>query len=91
MELPNDLRFAPFYQPYIAPDPAPEYERTPEVIEAEIKALEVAMEKLALITLKYRYRYSIKGIRELNCIERNTETRNRISDSRKRFYGWSHL
>jgi len=52
VQIPKVLKFVPFSKPYKAPPPAPDSERTPEVIEAEIKALEAAMEKLALITLK---------------------------------------
>ncbi|XP_043285673.1 dynein axonemal intermediate chain 7 homolog [Venturia canescens] len=52
LQLPKALKFVPFSKPYKAPPPAPDSERTPEVIEAEMKALEAAMEALALITLK---------------------------------------
>ncbi|XP_043481152.1 dynein axonemal intermediate chain 7-like isoform X2 [Leptopilina heterotoma] len=52
LQIPKKLRFVPFSKPYIAPPSAPESERTPEVIEAEMKALEAAMEALALVTLK---------------------------------------
>ncbi|XP_051167349.1 dynein axonemal intermediate chain 7-like isoform X2 [Leptopilina boulardi] len=52
LQIPKKLRFVPFSKPYKAPPSAPESERTPEVIEAEMKALEAAMEALALITLK---------------------------------------
>lgn len=53
MQLPKELEYVEFSRPYKAPPAAPDSERTPEVIEAEIKALETAMEKLALVTLKY--------------------------------------
>lgn len=53
MQIPKKLRFVPFSKPYKAPPSAPESERTPEVIEAEMKALEAAMEALALVTLKW--------------------------------------
>ena len=52
VQIPKELKFVPFSKPYKAPPPAPESERTPEVIEAEMKALEAAMEALALVTLK---------------------------------------
>ncbi|KAL0103229.1 hypothetical protein PUN28_017511 [Cardiocondyla obscurior] len=52
LEIPKKLKAVPFYKPYKAPPPAPDSERTPEVIEAEMKALETAMEALALVTLK---------------------------------------
>ncbi|XP_076178023.1 dynein axonemal intermediate chain 7 isoform X2 [Ptiloglossa arizonensis] len=52
LELPKIPRFVRFSRRYVAPQPAPDAERTPEVIEAEIKALETAMEALALITLE---------------------------------------
>ncbi|XP_028046208.1 axonemal 84 kDa protein [Monomorium pharaonis] len=52
LQIPKELKFVPFYKPYKAPPPAPDSERTPEIIEAEIKALEAAMEALALVTLK---------------------------------------
>ncbi|XP_067206119.1 dynein axonemal intermediate chain 7 homolog isoform X2 [Linepithema humile] len=52
LQIPKELKFVPFSKPYKAPPPAPDSERTPEVIEAEIKALEAAMEKLTLVTLK---------------------------------------
>ncbi|XP_015116038.1 axonemal 84 kDa protein [Diachasma alloeum] len=52
LQLPKELKFVPFSRPYKAPPPAPDAERTPEIIEAEIKALEAAMEKLVLITLQ---------------------------------------
>ncbi|XP_025153947.1 axonemal 84 kDa protein [Harpegnathos saltator] len=52
LQIPKELKFVPFSKPYKAPPPAPDSERTPEVIEAEMKALETAMEALALITLK---------------------------------------
>lgn len=42
----------PFYKPYETPQPDPDSERTPEIIEAEMKALEVAMDALVLLTLK---------------------------------------
>ncbi|XP_076668249.1 dynein axonemal intermediate chain 7 isoform X2 [Andrena cerasifolii] len=52
LKLPKQTRFVPFARPYEPPQPAADSERTPEVIEAEMKALETAMEALALITLK---------------------------------------
>ncbi|KAG7201519.1 hypothetical protein KM043_004271 [Ampulex compressa] len=52
LQIPKELKFVPFFRPYKAPPPAPDSERTPEVIEAEMKALETAMEALALVTLK---------------------------------------
>ncbi|XP_018354810.1 PREDICTED: protein CASC1-like [Trachymyrmex septentrionalis] len=52
LQIPKELKSVPFYKPYKAPPPAPDSERTPEVIEAEMKALETAMEELALVTLK---------------------------------------
>ncbi|XP_014207344.1 protein CASC1 [Copidosoma floridanum] len=52
LQLPKELEFVKFWRPYKAPPPAPDAERTPEVIEAEIKALEAAMELLVLVTLK---------------------------------------
>ncbi|XP_011313857.1 axonemal 84 kDa protein-like isoform X2 [Fopius arisanus] len=52
LQLPKELNFVAFSRPYKAPPPAPDAERTPEIIEAEIKALEAAMEKLVLITLQ---------------------------------------
>ncbi|XP_076244831.1 uncharacterized protein LOC143185585 [Calliopsis andreniformis] len=52
LELPKEPKFVPFSRRYIPPEPAPDAERTPEVIEAEMKALEAAMEKLPLITFK---------------------------------------
>ncbi|KAJ8688006.1 hypothetical protein QAD02_023801 [Eretmocerus hayati] len=52
LQLPKELELIEFLRPYKAPPPAPDAERTPEVIEAEIKALEAAMEALALVTLK---------------------------------------
>ncbi|XP_034947432.1 axonemal 84 kDa protein-like isoform X2 [Chelonus insularis] len=52
LQLPKKLQFVQFSRPYKAPPPAPDSERTPEVIEAEIKALEAAMELLVLVTLK---------------------------------------
>ncbi|OXU23252.1 hypothetical protein TSAR_012797 [Trichomalopsis sarcophagae] len=52
LQLPKELEFVKFWRPYKAPPPAPDSERTPEVIEAEMKALEAAMEALALVTLK---------------------------------------
>ncbi|XP_018060407.1 PREDICTED: axonemal 84 kDa protein-like [Atta colombica] len=52
LQIPKELKSVPFYKPYKAPPPAPDSERTPEIIEAEMKALEAAMEALALITLK---------------------------------------
>jgi hypothetical protein len=53
VQIPKELEFVPFSRPYKAPPPAPESERTPEVIEAEMQALETAMEALVLVTLKY--------------------------------------
>lgn len=50
--VPKQLEFVEFSRHYEAPPPAPDSERTPEVIEAEIKALEAAMEQLILVTLK---------------------------------------
>ncbi|XP_070164198.1 dynein axonemal intermediate chain 7 isoform X3 [Polyergus mexicanus] len=52
IQIPKKLKFVPFCKPYKAPPPAPDSERTPEVIEAEMKALETAMEALVLVTLK---------------------------------------
>ncbi|XP_072751665.1 LOW QUALITY PROTEIN: dynein axonemal intermediate chain 7 [Anoplolepis gracilipes] len=52
LQVPKKLKYVPFYKPYKAPPPAPDSERTPEVIEAEMKALETAMEALVLVTLK---------------------------------------
>ncbi|XP_044586899.1 dynein axonemal intermediate chain 7-like isoform X2 [Cotesia glomerata] len=52
IQLPKELRYVPFLRPYKAPPPAPDAERTPEVIEAEMKALEAAMEALVLVTFK---------------------------------------
>ncbi|XP_066587951.1 dynein axonemal intermediate chain 7-like isoform X2 [Prorops nasuta] len=52
LEIPKELKQVPFYKEYHPPAPAPDDERTPEVIEEEIKALEAAMEALALVTLK---------------------------------------
>ncbi|XP_011255045.2 axonemal 84 kDa protein [Camponotus floridanus] len=52
LQIPKKLKFVPFCKPYKAPPPAPDSERTPEVIEAEMKALETAMEELVLVTLK---------------------------------------
>ncbi|XP_018304499.1 axonemal 84 kDa protein [Mycetomoellerius zeteki] len=52
LQIPKELKSVQFYKPYKAPPPAPDSERTPEVIEAEMKALEAAMEALALVTLK---------------------------------------
>uniref|UniRef100_A0ABD2WT88 IC97/Casc1 N-terminal domain-containing protein n=1 Tax=Trichogramma kaykai TaxID=54128 RepID=A0ABD2WT88_9HYME len=49
---PKKLEYVEFWRPYKAPPPAPDHERTPEVIEAEIKALEAAMELLVLVTIK---------------------------------------
>ena len=42
----------PFLRSYETPQPAPDSERTPEVIEAEMRALELAMDALILLTLK---------------------------------------
>nr|KAF7425112.1 hypothetical protein H0235_007550 [Vespula pensylvanica] len=52
LEIPKELKHVPFYKPYKAPPPIPPTERTPEVIENEMKALETAMEALVLVTLK---------------------------------------
>lgn len=52
VQAPQKLEYVPFSKPYKAPPPAPDTERTPEVIEAEMKALEAAMEALALVTVK---------------------------------------
>ncbi|XP_076379526.1 dynein axonemal intermediate chain 7 isoform X2 [Megalopta genalis] len=52
LELPKEPRFAVFSRRYEPPQPAPDSERTPEVIEAEMKALETAMESLLLITVQ---------------------------------------
>ncbi|KAI4476007.1 hypothetical protein M0804_013932 [Polistes exclamans] len=52
LQIPKELKHVPFYKPYKAPPPAPGSERTPEIIENEMKALETAMEALALVTLK---------------------------------------
>ncbi|XP_031839477.1 dynein axonemal intermediate chain 7 isoform X5 [Nomia melanderi] len=52
LELPKEPRFARFCRSYEPPQPPPDSERTPEVIEAEMKALEVAMESLLLISLQ---------------------------------------
>ncbi|XP_011499265.1 PREDICTED: axonemal 84 kDa protein [Ceratosolen solmsi marchali] len=52
LQLPNQLEFIKFSRPYKAPPTAPESERTPEIIEAEMKALEASMEALILVTLK---------------------------------------
>jgi len=66
VQIPKELKFVPFSKPYKAPPPAPDSERTPEVIEAEIKALEAAMEALALVTLKYIYFYELITITNNN-------------------------
>ncbi|XP_020291113.1 axonemal 84 kDa protein-like [Pseudomyrmex gracilis] len=52
LQIPKKMEFVPFHRPYKAPPPAPDNERTPEIIEAEMKALEAAMEELVLVTLK---------------------------------------
>ncbi|XP_043500206.1 dynein axonemal intermediate chain 7 homolog isoform X3 [Polistes fuscatus] len=52
LQIPKELKHVPFYKPYKAPPPAPASERTPEIIENEMRALETAMEALALVTLK---------------------------------------
>nr|XP_034173014.1 LOW QUALITY PROTEIN: axonemal 84 kDa protein-like [Osmia lignaria] len=52
LELPKEPKFVAFSRRYETPQPAPDSERTPEVIEAEMKALEAAMEALVLITLR---------------------------------------
>lgn len=59
VQIPKILKSVSFSKPYKAPPPAPDSERTPEVIEAEIKALETAMEALALVTLKYIFLFEI--------------------------------
>ncbi|XP_076391872.1 dynein axonemal intermediate chain 7 isoform X1 [Megachile rotundata] len=52
LELPKEPKFVAFSRRYVTPEPVPESERTPEAIEAEMKALELAMEALVLITLR---------------------------------------
>ncbi|KAK1136444.1 hypothetical protein K0M31_000996 [Melipona bicolor] len=52
LELPKEPKFVPFLRSYETPQPAPDSERTPEIIEAEMKALELAMDALILLTLK---------------------------------------
>ncbi|XP_024936813.1 protein CASC1 isoform X2 [Cephus cinctus] len=52
LQIPKELKYVPFSKPYKAPPPAKDSERSPEVIEEEMKALEAAMEALALVTLK---------------------------------------
>ncbi|CAK9799510.1 Dynein axonemal intermediate chain 7 [Anthophora plagiata] len=52
LQLPKEPKFVPFYRSYKTPQPAEDSERTPEVIEAEMNALELAMEALVLVTLK---------------------------------------
>ncbi|KZC12929.1 Cancer susceptibility candidate protein 1 like protein, partial [Dufourea novaeangliae] len=52
LELPKEPRFVAFSRRYEPPQPAPDSERTPEVIEAEMKALETAMESLLLVTVQ---------------------------------------
>lgn len=52
MQLPKEIEIVKFFRPYKAPPSTPDAERTPEVIEAEIKALEAAMELLIFVTLK---------------------------------------
>ncbi|KOC68038.1 Cancer susceptibility candidate protein 1 like protein [Habropoda laboriosa] len=52
LELPKEPKFVPFYRSYETPQQPEDSERTPEVIEAEMKALELAMEALVLVTLK---------------------------------------
>ncbi|XP_048504698.1 dynein axonemal intermediate chain 7 homolog isoform X2 [Athalia rosae] len=53
LQIPKELRYVPFMKPYDPlPPAAQDAERPPEIIEAEMKALEEAMEALALITLK---------------------------------------
>ncbi|KAK2583902.1 hypothetical protein KPH14_001173 [Odynerus spinipes] len=52
LQIPKELKHVPFHKPYQPPPPVRLSERTPEVIEAEMKALETAMEALALVTLK---------------------------------------
>lgn len=61
VQLPKELEFVKFSRPYKAPPAAPDSKRTPEVIEAEMKALEAAMEALVLVTLKYVYIYIYTG------------------------------
>lgn len=54
MQIPKELKFAPYTKLYEPPPPTPlDIERTPEVIEVEMKALEEALDQLILITLKY--------------------------------------
>ncbi|CAL7946735.1 unnamed protein product [Xylocopa violacea] len=52
LQLPKEPKFVPFSRSYETPRSAPDSERTPEVIEAEMKALEQAMDALVLLTLK---------------------------------------
>ncbi|XP_033313208.1 axonemal 84 kDa protein-like isoform X2 [Bombus bifarius] len=52
LELPKEPKFVPFLRSYETPKAPLESERTPEVIEAEMKALELAMDALVLLTLK---------------------------------------
>ncbi|XP_016771956.1 protein CASC1 isoform X2 [Apis mellifera] len=52
LELPKEPKFMSFYKPYETPQSDPDSERTPEIIEAEMKALEEAMDALVLLTLK---------------------------------------
>ncbi|XP_076750926.1 dynein axonemal intermediate chain 7 [Xylocopa sonorina] len=52
LQLPKEPKFVPFSRSYETPRSAPDSERTPEIIEAEMKALEQAMDKLVLLTLK---------------------------------------
>lgn len=55
VELPKEPKFVPFLRSYETPKAPLESERTPEVIEAEMKALELAMDALVLLTLKSVY------------------------------------
>ncbi|XP_003393502.2 dynein axonemal intermediate chain 7 homolog isoform X1 [Bombus terrestris] len=52
LELPKEPKFVQFLRSYETPKAPLESERTPEVIEAEMKALELAMDALVLLTLK---------------------------------------
>ncbi|OAD52157.1 Axonemal 84 kDa protein [Eufriesea mexicana] len=52
LELPKEPKFVPFLRTYETPESAPDSERTPEIIEAEMKALEQAMDALVLLTLE---------------------------------------
>lgn len=66
VEIPKELKHVPFYKPYKAPPPIPATERTPEVIENEMKALETAMEALVLVTLKYASYRIVKIVARTN-------------------------